>query len=125
MNLRTLCIFFVLVACFSIAFAIEWEDLQAKELGEGSGYAEPEGSGVAEVESPVEVEPEGVYDEEPQGFPDAGPAEGSAAPKTKDWEDLAKKDEKKTDESATPAKGAAVIGSFFTIGLYSDTAIAP
>ncbi|CAL2028089.1 unnamed protein product [Caenorhabditis brenneri] len=117
MNRRTLCILLVLIACFSIAFAKKWEDLQAKELGEGSAYAELEGSAAEEPEGIAVEEPEELPAEEPDWLARKGSAEGSADLNTPE------KNEKKTDESATPAKGAPATGSFFTIGALTMTAV--
>ncbi|EGT31252.1 hypothetical protein CAEBREN_08729 [Caenorhabditis brenneri] len=91
MNRRTLCILFVLVACFSIAFAIP-EDEEIKQDQQNA-----EGGTRNEKNKEMRAK-------------DAAEFKGSATLKTPE------NDEKKTDESATPAKAAPAIDSFFTIG---------
>ncbi|EGT39549.1 hypothetical protein CAEBREN_15201 [Caenorhabditis brenneri] len=98
MNRQTLCILLVLVACFSIAFAIPEDEEKRQHQQRAEGGTGNEKSNEMRAK-------------------DAAEFKGSATLKTPE------NDEKKTDESATPAKGAPAIGSFFTIGALTMAAV--
>ncbi|EGT31429.1 hypothetical protein CAEBREN_06785 [Caenorhabditis brenneri] len=95
MNLRTLCILFVIVGCFSIAFAKEYKDLTAEE---------PEAAEVREEFGDL------LKDSNEEGNGNAK----NAAP-AGNFATVASIEEKKPVESATPAKGAYATG-LFSIG---------
>ncbi|CAL2028091.1 unnamed protein product [Caenorhabditis brenneri] len=99
MNRRTLCILLVLVACFSIAFSISADEEKRRDQQRAD-----------------EERMRNEKDKEMKAKDAAKPG-GSADPKTPEQE------EKKTDESATPAKGAHATDSFFTIGALAMAAI--
>ncbi|CAL2028087.1 unnamed protein product [Caenorhabditis brenneri] len=108
MNRRTLCILFVIVGCFSIVLAKEYKDLTAEEpeaaevreeFGDSMEYSDEKGFGNAKTAAPA-----GNF---------------ATVPSIKKESE----EEKKPDESATPAKGASSTGSFFTIGALTMAAV--
>ncbi|CAL2028086.1 unnamed protein product [Caenorhabditis brenneri] len=108
MNRRTLCILFVIVACFSIVLSKEYKDLTAEEHE------------AAEVREELEGSMKDSNQKRDGSAKNAAPT-GNFSTATSS-EDKESGKEKKPDESATPAKEAPSTDSFFTIGLYSDTA---
>ncbi|CAL2028088.1 unnamed protein product [Caenorhabditis brenneri] len=110
MNRRTLCILFVIVVCFSIAFSKEYNDLTAEE---------PEGS-AAEVSKELEGS---MKDSNKKGYGNAKNAAQTASFATVASIKEESGEEKKPDESATLVKGAPATDSFFTIGALTMAAI--